>query len=125
MIGSFFSKSESEAPVSFCTSSLKLEVSACTKVVGDANSAFSRGLEGTDPDAAPAQVWFRSCTARVGDKRVVDDAQPATLVVVVVVTAAVAAEEAALDPPSFRLLATSSTDDEAESLPLVSLDDGV
>ncbi len=125
MIGSFFSKSESEAPVSFCTSSLKLEVSACTKVVGDANSAFSRGLEGTDPDAAPAQVWFRSCTARVGDKRVVDDAQPATLVVVLVVTAAVAAEEAALDPPSFRLLATSSTDDEAESLPLVSLDDGV
>ncbi len=77
-----------------------------------------------DPDAAPAQVWFRSCTARVGDKRVVDDAQPATLVVVVVVVTA-AAEEAALDPPSFRLLATSSTDDEAESLPLVSLDDGV
>ncbi len=81
-----------------------------------------------DPDAAPAQVWFRSCTARVGDRRVIDDAQPATLVVVLVVTAAAAAapaEEAALDPPSFRLLATSSTDDEAESLPLVSLDDGV
>jgi hypothetical protein len=38
MVMGNFSKSESEAPVSFCTSSLKLDVSACTKVVVDAIS---------------------------------------------------------------------------------------
>jgi hypothetical protein len=37
VIGSF-STSESDAPVSFCTSSRKLDVSTCTNVVVDANS---------------------------------------------------------------------------------------
>jgi hypothetical protein len=41
VMGSFVSKSESETPVSFCTSSLKLEVSACTKVVVADFNSFS------------------------------------------------------------------------------------
>ncbi len=101
VMGSFLSKSEFETPVSFCTSSLKLEVSACTKVVvADANSfSWGEGL-GTTACLGDTTRWLR-------------EAQQATLLLIAVAAAAEGPEE----DPSFRFLPSSSTDEEAESLP--------